>query len=118
MTTDSGIVTTDSGIVTSDSGIVTTDSGIVTSDSGIVTTDSGIVTSDSGIVTTDSGRCPKSVTFVRNGRSRSNGMTGHDAGMTGHVRPEYPVHDGRIHPQPKKIGRQWWVAPYAEYVGD
>jgi hypothetical protein len=42
-------------------------------------------------VTADSGKGPKSVTFARNGRSRCAGMTGHDAGITGHVRPEYPV---------------------------
>lgn len=28
------------------------------------------------------------------------------------------VHDGRIQPQARKIGRKWWVAPSAEYVGD
>lgn len=28
------------------------------------------------------------------------------------------VNDGRIQPQPKKIGRLWWVTPDAEYVGD
>lgn len=28
------------------------------------------------------------------------------------------VHEGRIQPQPKKIGRRWWVKPSAEYVGD
>jgi hypothetical protein len=28
------------------------------------------------------------------------------------------VHDGRIQPQPKKIGRAWQVRPNAEYVGD
>jgi DNA-binding CsgD family transcriptional regulator len=43
-------------------------------------------------VTADSGKGPKSVTFARNGRSRCAGMTGHDAGITGHVRPEYPRH--------------------------
>jgi hypothetical protein len=52
--------------------------------SGIVTDDSGIVTDDSGIVTDDSGITRKSVTFVRNGRSRC-------AGISGHVRPESAV---------------------------
>lgn len=28
------------------------------------------------------------------------------------------VHDGRIQPQPKKIGRAWQVRPNAEYVCD
>jgi hypothetical protein len=28
------------------------------------------------------------------------------------------VHDGRIQPQPKKIGRVWQVRPNAEYVAD
>ncbi len=28
------------------------------------------------------------------------------------------VHEGRIQPQPKKIGRAWRVRPNAEYVGD
>lgn len=28
------------------------------------------------------------------------------------------VHDGRIQPQPKKIGRRWWVTPAAEYRED
>lgn len=28
------------------------------------------------------------------------------------------VHDGKIQPQPKKIGRSWWVKPEAEHVGD
>lgn len=28
------------------------------------------------------------------------------------------VHDGRIQPQPKKIGRAWQVRPNAEYVED
>ena len=50
----------------------------------------GIVTGDSGIVTADSGNPAKighdetesPVTFPRNGRSRSNGMAGHDG-------PEY-----------------------------
>jgi hypothetical protein len=28
------------------------------------------------------------------------------------------VHDGRIQPQPKKIGRAWQVRPHAEYVCD
>lgn len=28
------------------------------------------------------------------------------------------IHDGRIHPRAKKIGRIWWVVPDAEYVGD
>lgn len=28
------------------------------------------------------------------------------------------VHDGRIQPQPKKIGRAWQVRPNAEYVSD
>lgn len=28
------------------------------------------------------------------------------------------VHEGRIQPAPKKIGRRWWVAPSAEYVED
>jgi hypothetical protein len=28
------------------------------------------------------------------------------------------VRDGRIQPQPKKIGRQWWAKPEAEYVSD
>ncbi|MGH8854954.1 MAG: hypothetical protein ACREWI_11810, partial [Telluria sp.] len=61
--------------VTADSGIVTADSGIVTTDSGIVTVDSGIVTADSGIVTADSGKPGKSVTFVRNRRSRWAGIS-------------------------------------------
>lgn len=26
------------------------------------------------------------------------------------------VHEGRIQPQPKKIGRAWWVMPAAKYV--
>ncbi len=26
--------------------------------------------------------------------------------------------DGRIQPQPRKIGRKWWVVPAAEYVSD
>ena len=46
-----------------------------------------IVTADSGIVTSDSGKIPKighdetewPVTFLRNRRSRSNGMCGHVA---------------------------------------
>lgn len=28
------------------------------------------------------------------------------------------VHEGRIQPQPKKMGRHWWVEPRAEYVSD
>lgn len=28
------------------------------------------------------------------------------------------VHEGRIQPQPKKIGRAWQVRPHAEYVCD
>lgn len=28
------------------------------------------------------------------------------------------VHEGRIQPQPKKVGREWWVRPTAEYVSD
>jgi hypothetical protein len=28
------------------------------------------------------------------------------------------VHDGRINPQPQKIGRVWQVRPNAEYVSD
>lgn len=28
------------------------------------------------------------------------------------------VHEGRIQPQPKKIGRAWRVRPTAEYVED
>lgn len=28
------------------------------------------------------------------------------------------VHDGRIQPQPKRIGRKWFVKPDAEYIGD
>ena len=28
------------------------------------------------------------------------------------------VHDGRIQPQPKKIGRKWFVRPDAEYCPD
>jgi hypothetical protein len=28
------------------------------------------------------------------------------------------VHDGRIYPQPVKIGRAWQVRPHAEYVCD
>ena len=28
------------------------------------------------------------------------------------------VHEGRIQPQPKKIGRAWWVKPDAVYVSD
>lgn len=28
------------------------------------------------------------------------------------------VHEGRIQPQPKKIGRAWRVQPNAEYVSD
>lgn len=28
------------------------------------------------------------------------------------------VHEGRIQPQPKKIGRAWRVKPNAEYVED
>jgi hypothetical protein len=28
------------------------------------------------------------------------------------------VHEGRIQPQPKKMGRRWWVTPTAEYVED
>jgi hypothetical protein len=47
-------------------------------------------------VTADSGKGPKSVTFARNGRSRCAGMTGHDAGITGHVRPEYPRGTHRV----------------------
>jgi hypothetical protein len=52
--------------------------------------DSGIVTGDSGNVTADSGKSPEighdqtesAVTFARNERSRSNGISGH-------VRAEY-----------------------------
>jgi hypothetical protein len=28
------------------------------------------------------------------------------------------VHEGRIQPAPKKVGRAWQVKPTAEYVGD
>lgn len=28
------------------------------------------------------------------------------------------VHEGRIQPQPKKIGRGWFLVPHAEYVSD
>lgn len=28
------------------------------------------------------------------------------------------THDGRIFPQPKKVGRNWYVNPNAEYRGD
>lgn len=28
------------------------------------------------------------------------------------------AHEGRIQPQPKKIGRRWFVSPNADYVGD
>ena len=28
------------------------------------------------------------------------------------------VNEGRIQPQPKKMGIRWWVVPAAEYVGD
>jgi predicted site-specific integrase-resolvase len=28
------------------------------------------------------------------------------------------VHEGRIQPPPKKIGRKWWVVPSAEYLAD
>lgn len=28
------------------------------------------------------------------------------------------VHEGRIQPQPKKLGKYWHVARIAEYVGD
>jgi hypothetical protein len=28
------------------------------------------------------------------------------------------IHEGRIQPAPKKIGRRWWVTPSAEYVED
>lgn len=28
------------------------------------------------------------------------------------------VHDGRITPAPRKIGRRWFVEPHAEYTGD
>ncbi|NML61792.1 hypothetical protein HHL21_12015 [Massilia sp. RP-1-19] len=28
------------------------------------------------------------------------------------------IHDGRIQPQARKIGRKWWVAPTAEYRED
>lgn len=28
------------------------------------------------------------------------------------------VREGRIQPQPKKIGRKWFMVPHAEYVGD
>ena len=28
------------------------------------------------------------------------------------------VHEGRIQPQPKKIGRGWFLVPYAEYISD
>lgn len=28
------------------------------------------------------------------------------------------VHEGRIQPQPRRIGRTWWVAPAADYRGD
>jgi serine/threonine-protein kinase HipA len=66
------------------------------------------VTSDSGIVTADSGKAPKSVTFARNERSRSNGMTGHDAGITGHVGPEYPVYNAEE--------RRWRLAPAFDVV--
>jgi len=44
---------------------------------GIVTDDFGIVTGYFAIVTADFGNIPKSVTFDRNGRSRSAEITGH-----------------------------------------
>jgi predicted site-specific integrase-resolvase len=28
------------------------------------------------------------------------------------------VHEGRIQPQPVKIGRKWFVRPDAEYISD
>jgi predicted site-specific integrase-resolvase len=28
------------------------------------------------------------------------------------------THEGRIHPQPKKVGKNWFVAPTAEYQDD
>lgn len=28
------------------------------------------------------------------------------------------VHEGRIHPQPEKVGKNWFVSPNAEYQGD
>ncbi|WGG52597.1 excisionase [Rugamonas sp. DEMB1] len=28
------------------------------------------------------------------------------------------VHEGRIQPQPRRIGRTWWVTPAADYRGD
>lgn len=27
------------------------------------------------------------------------------------------VREGRIHPQPKKVGKTWFVKPHAEYQG-
>ncbi|MET3109504.1 hypothetical protein AAKU58_004361, partial [Oxalobacteraceae bacterium GrIS 1.18] len=40
-----------------------------------------------------------SVTINQNGRSRSIGMAGHDARMTGHDGPEYPLdHDQSVRP--------------------
>jgi len=62
------------------------------------------VTGDSGIVTADSGNPAKighdktksPVTFVRNGRSRSNEMTGHDG-------PKYAL-EGAVMDQTELIG--------------
>lgn len=28
------------------------------------------------------------------------------------------THEGRIHPQPEKVGKNWFVSPSAEYQGD
>lgn len=28
------------------------------------------------------------------------------------------THEGRIYPQPKKVGKNWFVSPQAEYRGD
>lgn len=28
------------------------------------------------------------------------------------------THEGRIHPQPEKVGKNWFVSPNAEYQGD
>jgi hypothetical protein len=60
-------------------------------ESNIRSTVCAMLTSNSGFVSADSGRCSKSVSFARIGRSSCAEMTGHDAGITGRVRPEYPV---------------------------
>ncbi|MGN8160693.1 Wadjet anti-phage system protein JetD domain-containing protein [Salinisphaera sp. SWV1] len=90
-----------------------------------VCSDSGIVTGDSAIVTTHSGptlqighdETESAVTFARNRRSRSIGMTGHDG-------PEYAL--GLVkHPQPVLIaGRhqirlqnERTVALHEPYIG-